>query len=107
MEDKINYSYIIIASDEDGEAIDLFPDFHEENGDILIENEESEEQFEKRAFQEYKEVKNNIGWDNVFKNQNDDSNGVEYLEFRKYDLIEEDYLDWDMTESKYYDGGSE
>lgn len=57
MEDKINYSYIIILPDEDGEAIDLFPDFHEENGDILIENEESEEQFEKGLFKNTKKLK--------------------------------------------------
>ena len=99
---KINYIYTIIASDEDGESIDLFPDFHEENGDILIQDGESKEEFEKRAFQEYKEVKNKINWDDAFKNQNDDSNEIEYLELRKYNLDDEDYLDWDMTQSKYY-----
>ena len=107
MEDKINYSYIIIASDEDGEAMDLFPEFHSEDGEILADDGESVEEFEKRAFKEYREVKNDIDFDNAFKNQNDDSNGIEYLELRKYDLIQEDYLDWDMTESKYYNGGLE
>ena len=99
---KINYSYIIIACDEDGETMDLFPEFHSEDGEILADNGESVEEFEKRAFKEYKEVKNNIDFDNAFKNENDDSNEIEYLELRKYDLIQEDFLDWDMTESKYY-----
>lgn len=35
-----------------------------------------------------------------------DSEGYEYLyELRQYDTLEDDYLDWDMSKSKYYNKG--
>lgn len=52
---------------------------------------ESDEDYEKRAFEEYQED---------IKEEAPD----EWFYLRKYDLIQEDYLDWDMTESKYYGG---
>ena len=52
---------------------------------------ESDNEYEKRAFEEYqKDIKEEVP--------------DEWLELRQYDLDEDDYLDWDMTESKYYGG---
>jgi len=75
----MNYEYRIIVS--------LFDESHE----IERFHNESDEDYEKRAFKEYEE--------NIKEDEKDD-----YFELRKYDLDDDDYLDWDMTESKYYGG---
>tara|TARA_R110002020_G_scaffold298871_3_gene514690 strand:- start:283 stop:570 length:288 start_codon:yes stop_codon:yes gene_type:complete len=52
---------------------------------------------EKEAFELYYKE---IAKDNEFSNE------YEYLyELRQYDTLEDDYLDWDMSESKYYNKG--
>ena len=49
---------------------------------------ESDEDYEKRAFKTLKDYRSLTDW--------------EYCELRKYDLNDNDYIDWDMTNSKYY-----
>lgn len=52
---------------------------------------------EKEAFKLYYKE---IAKDNEFSNE------YEILfELRQYDTLEDDYLDWDMSESKYYNKG--
>jgi len=83
----MNYEYRVLVNDS---AFKI-----DESYEIEKDVEESDEDYEKRAFKVFEEYRNfpRDKW--------------EWFELRKYDLDDEDYLDWDMTESKYYDGGSE
>jgi len=81
----MNIEYRIIVNDS---AFKI-----DESYEIEKDADESYEDYEKRAFKEFEQYKNfpRDEW--------------ESFELRKYDLDEDDYLDWDMTESKYYNGG--
>ena len=57
---------------------------------------ESFNDYEKRAFAEYNYEKEMMGR----------ANDSYLFELRLFNLEHEDYLDWDMNESKYYKGGS-
>ena len=81
----MNYEYRVLVNDS---AFKI-----DESYEIEREDNESDEDYEKRAFQVFQEYRNLDEW--------------EWFELRQYDFDNDDYLDWDMTESKYYNGGSE
>jgi hypothetical protein len=85
-----NIEYIIILSDKDNEDVD-----HEYLGNIS----------EKEAFIEYQKAIEDNNFLTSYLKLQDDENIIEYLELRQYDTLKEEYLDWDMSESKYYNKG--
>jgi len=54
---------------------------------------ESIDEYEKRAFKEYHKARVEL------------AEFFEWFELRKYDLDDDEYLEWDMTDSKYYKHG--
>ena len=85
-----NIEYLILLNDKDGENVD-----HKYLGNIS----------EKEAFIQYEKAIEINNFLTSYLEVQDDTNIIEYLELRQYDTLKEDYLDWDMSKSKYYNEG--
>jgi hypothetical protein len=82
----MNYEYRVVVNDSEFKI--------DESYEVERLNNESDNEYKKRAFKEY------------HKSRIELADSFEWFELRQYDLDEDDYIEeWDMTESKYYNGG--